>query len=328
MSEFSSERLDALLRAAESRALTEAERAMLKELLATDEGQLVVSVHQHLREHYVPSGRDAYWSAEELQAISAEISTALPQQRQRRRFTTITQQIGFAALAIAVIVGFILSWPLLNQNAVEPVAQPTPTATTTPQPTATLLRNYLYASLLDEEVTTTTFFEDEQYTQSLESVLAQWDGNLYLPQQMMTTMSFKGARLNEAEDVLELAFVLNGASDDTWLILAQSSAENRELTPPLPVDYQPLPRIDETLVYDDEAIQVGELPAYAYQFEAVYSDETVANTSGKEWVVYNTVTWQYEGQLFTLYWIHTTLVPSRTTATIANNFQLSRVDDR
>ena len=111
-------------------------------------------------------------------------------------------------------------------------------------------------------------------------------------------------------------------------ILAQSSAENRDITPPLPVIYQPLPRVDVTTVYDDEATTVGEFPAHAYQYENVLRDETNPTSKDAAWVVYNTITWQQEEQLFTLYWIDESLVPSRTLATLANNFQLMHVGDR
>lgn len=334
MSAFSSEQLAALLRAAESRPLTEAEQAMLEKLLATDDGKLVASVHQHLQEYYVASGQDAQWSAEALRAISAEINTALPRQKRRNRITNIAQQFGYAAIAIAAVVGFIFSWPFIDQNGVEPVAQPTvvltPTLspTPTPQPTATLNRNYVYVSLLDVAVTTTNFLEDTEYTQPLDRVLERWDGELYLPQQMQATMSFSGARLNESAGVLELAFVLAGPSGDMSFILAQRSAENHDLTPPLPVIYQPLARVDVTNIYDDEAIMVGEFPAYAYQYENVLRDEASMTNKNAAWVVYNTITWQQEGQLFTLNWIHDSLVPSSTLATMADNFQLARERDR
>jgi hypothetical protein len=322
MSNFSSPKLDELLRLAEQRPLTQAEQAMLRELLSHEDGRLAASAHEQLRIHYTPTGQNRQRSPDELSHIAAQIDQQVARRARRHRLQTGLKQVVWAGTAVILLILFLLTWPFFTPPPIEPAVQTSPTATSTPTPTPlptpTLRPNYTYVDLLNTAVNTSPLFLDDLYTSTVTQVHAQWQDDLYLPTQMSQSWRFIGATIHQDAPVFELAFAQTGTGL-AW-ILSQAPIQGRALTPPLPVSYQPLPRIDQTNVYDDQEITVGNLPAYAYQYEPVYREGNLV-----DWVVYNTVTWQMEGQLFTLTLPAEQRISTAVIATTAHNLQLQAV---
>lgn len=322
MSNFSSPELDRLLRLAEQRPLTQAEQAMLRELLNHEDGRLAASAHEQLRLHYAPTGQNRQWSPDELSHIAAQIDQQVARRARHHRLQSGFKQVVWVGTAVVLLILFLFSWPLFSPRRIEPAAQTSPTATSTPTPTPlatpTLRPNYMYVDLLNTAVDSSSLFLDNLYTSTVAGAQAQWRDALYLPTQMSESWRFIGATIHQDGPVFEVAFAQTGSSL-AW-VLSQTPVQGRALTPPLPVSYQPLPRIDQTNVYDDQEISVGSLPAYAYQYEFVYREGNVV-----DWVVYNSVTWQMEGQLFTLTLPAEQLFSTAVIATVADNLQLQAV---
>jgi len=332
-----SDQLSALLQAAEKRPLSEAEQAMLQKLLKNDDNRLAASADRHLQENYIATGAERQWTAAELSQIANQVGQQTSHRTRRRRVVRGTQQLAWAAVALIAIIGFLALWSQINLPSIEPAApitftvtptatatatvMPTMTPSPTPEPTPTLVDGYRYADLLTAPAQSFDPLSGEIYIQTVAEIAEQWSHDLYLPSQLPENWSFAGADINQEDEVLELAFV----EDESVLwILSQATEAERPLNPPLPVTHQPLIRVDKINDYEDKAITVGELPAHAYQYEFEYKEGVVT-----EWEVYNTVTWQIDGQLFTLTHISQRLESSTLTAPTANNLtlQLQGIND-
>ncbi len=338
MSDFSAERLNELLQVAEKRPLTPTEQAILQELLSQRNARQAASAHQHLQSHYVPAGQSRAWSPDELAQISATIRQTTARKTRHKRLQKNVTQLAWAAALIALLLGGIVIAPLFFEPTIEPAAvqlpvatatatttpTPTPTPTlpptATPQPTPTLPPNYVYATLLTDNAQRFGVYPEGLYQQTIAEINTQWGNDLYLPLQLIQSWTFAGALMDETNNVFEIAFVQEIGNDRSTWILSQSPASGRNVTPPLPVIYQPLPRIDETNIYDDKTINVGELSGYAYQYEYVYREGDVLT-----WVVYNTVTWQQDEQLFTLTLATDDLYPTTLIASVAENLRLELI---
>jgi hypothetical protein len=321
MSDFSFEQLQELLRVAEKRPLTEAEQAMLRELLAQEEGQLAASAHQHLQTHYVADGQERRWSAQEMREVTAIINQKASQRVHYQRRQNRVRQIAWVTAAVAILIGFLLLESLFSQPVIEPAIQPSPTATTTPtatpEPTPTLRPGYVYTNLMTAVVQNTDVYTRDLYSLTVPEAAAQWDSDLYLPSQMPDTWTFVGAAVDEANGVLELAFVQTAVTGDTGWVLSQAPTVGRDIATPLPVSYQPLPRIDDTNVYEDRETAVGPFTVHAYQYEYVYHENGQTT-----WTVYNTVTWQQVAQLLTLTMIDDNLRGTIPIAAAADGLQM------
>jgi hypothetical protein len=317
-----SDQLNALLRLAEKRPLSETEEAMLRNLLADEDNRIAASADQHLRTNYVATGQERQWQPQELAQIAGQVEQQAKRRARRQRVQHGTRRIAWAVAVFIGVFGLLVLWSQFSRPAIEPAAPLTltPTATSTmtpsptPEPTPTLVAGYRYADLSIAPAHSFDILSGDTYSQTITEIAEAWHDNLYLPNQIPENWSFAGATIHDEDEVLELAFV---ADESVLWILSQAASEERPLTAPLPVTYQPLIRVDETLYHEDRAITVGELPAHAYQYEYVYREGNAV-----AWEIYNTVTWQIDEQLFTLTHVSQRLEPSSQTALKAHNLAL------
>ncbi|MEM7114870.1 MAG: hypothetical protein AAF614_20710 [Chloroflexota bacterium] len=323
MNDSKVKQLQELIQTAENRPLTEAEQGMLTQLLAEENGRLAARGQQHLQRHYQPVGQERRWSATQLTHIAANIENKRAGNAVRTRRKTQVRQFALAMSLILLLVGVFGLRPFINQLATEPAIQiPISIPSPTPLPTPTLRPNFRYANLFDEPIQINSLLPQDIYTKRVSEVAAQWDGDLYLPTQLPTSWQWIGARLTpDTHPLLELAFVQDSIGSDTIWIISQAPANGRALTPPLPVTYLPLPRTDETLTYDDKAIEVGNQQGWALQYEYVYREQ-----GQTEWVVYNSVTWQQGEQLITLTLVDDNLNASSLIAALADQVYIQKIE--
>lgn len=319
------QKLTELLEVAEKRPLTETEKSMLQNLLANQDNRLSATAEQHLRKNYIATGQDTQWSPQELSQIATNIHQQTKHHSRWQQRQYHLTHLAWVTAIVFGICGFLFLRFFATLPPTEPAAPLPPTATATPSPTPlptpTLPADYMYIDLVTASPQQPEVFQTEAYSLTITEASNQWANQFYIPQQLPDNWVFVGATLNKEQEIIELAFMQTYFGTETIWVLSQAPAITSTLTPPLPVTYQPLPRIDNTFDYEDQASLVADQPAHAYQYEYTYEAENTTTT----WTVYNTVTWQQNGQLFTLTHISKRLEQSTKTAKIAGYLWLQPI---
>ncbi|MEM7333377.1 MAG: hypothetical protein AAF490_14900 [Chloroflexota bacterium] len=319
MKSENSKRLLELLTLADNRPLTQDEQAMLRDLLNDEENRLAASALQHLQTHYQIDDIKT-WSADELNHIAKNIGTRVANQSQRRIRQGNLQLFAGAVAGLLIALALILTRPFQAPTPIEPAIVPTNTAV--PLPTPTLRPNYIYADLLTAPTLDIAEYA-AVYPLTVSEAMQLWNHGLYLPIQTLENWELIGATVNSEDDIFEIAFVQQDRGFEFVWILSQAPLNGRSPQIPLLPTYQPLPQIDSTNIYADEPIASGEFEAYAQQIE--YVD----NVNGRQrWIVYNTVTWQQDEQLFTLSMPSDNLGSMSLVATLADLLQMRQVPSR
>ncbi len=309
----SSQQLADLLTLAETRPLTEAEHIMLRNLLNDENNRLVASAHHHLQSHYQIEPEKTL-SADELNSIITSIDQSLSKKVGQKAKRRNLQTFAWATAVILIGLFFVLIRPLQSPVPLEPVI--VPTNTPTPMPTPTLRPNYVYSDLINTPIQNVAEYS-ASYPLSVSEAMSLWEQDLYLPVQTLDNWEFIGAAVNQEVETFEIAFIQRSRGSEFFWVLTQSPSNGRSIESPLPVSYQPLSQIDVTNIYADESIRVGQIEAHAQQYELVHQIDGRA-----EWIVYNTVTWQIDQQLFTLSMPSDALGSMYLIATLADLLQL------
>lgn len=318
----------ALLRLAKTRPLTDEEKEMFQELLQADQGS--AAAEQHLQDHYRATGRSRTWSKQELRAVAREIEKKSGRQPRHGRWQKNVQRLSWAAAMFVAAIGLLWVWAPVSDPVIEPAVSvsellptltPTPEPTPIPEPTPTLNARHKYVDLSDEAPAEVFTLSLDDYSLSFEEATAEFDGALYVPNQMPEIWGFVGAAVTQqtstGQPIIELAFIQRiGGRESLW-ILAQAPAVGLDVTEPLSITYQPLAVVDEINSYEDQTVEIGDYSGRGYQYEFV--DRTNPPLS---WQVYNTVTWVQDGQLLTLAIINEGNFPTNTVATMGANLSL------
>lgn len=301
-----------LLDLAQIRPLSDAEQNTLNELLDEENGRLIAAAHRHLSTHYQATGNQKILRPSELKQISAKIEQQVAQRSNISQFKYLFWQTTKLATLMAGILAVLWFVSPTTQTPVEPIVP------TTPRPT--LPANHVYVDLLHKQPIDT--FGGDAYRQTISEALTEWNSPLLIPQHTVETWQFAGAQVNQTEQIFEMAFSQKTLSQETVWILSQTPANESLATAPVAVTYQPLPRIDQTNFLASEEVSVGNSPAYIYKEEYVYRNENNLT----EWVVYNSVTWQQDGQRLTLTLIGRSIMPSSILQPLAENLALRLID--